>query len=159
MKTRESGMPEEDRWKSFFDPDFVLTELGLAPNSQEVVDVGCGYGTFAIPAARRVTGTVFAIDIDPQMIEACRTKIEKAGLQNIICRQRDFVAEGTGLPDQSADFVMLFNILHAENPMELLKEAYRILVLGGKVGVMHWNYDPTTPRGPSMEIRPRPEQC
>ena len=27
------------------------------------------------------------------------------------------------------------------------------------LGVMHWNYDPTTPRGPSMDIRPRPEQC
>jgi hypothetical protein len=25
--------------------------------------------------------------------------------------------------------------------------------------VIHWNYDPTTPRGPAMEIRPRPEQC
>jgi len=27
------------------------------------------------------------------------------------------------------------------------------------VGVIHWNYDPSTPRGPSMDIRPRPEQC
>ena len=159
MKTRESGMPEEERWNSFFDPDFILMALGLDSNSQRVVDVGCGYGTFSIPAARRVAGTVFAIDIDPQMLEACKTKIEAAGLQNVVCQQRDFVADGTGLPEQSADFVMLFNILHAEDPLDLLKEAHRILTPSGKVAVMHWNYDPTTPRGPSMEIRPRPEQC
>ena len=53
---------------------------------------------------------------------------------------------------------MLFNILHAEDPVGLLRETWRILQSGGKVGVIHWNYDPTTPRGPSMEIRPRPEQ-
>jgi ubiquinone/menaquinone biosynthesis C-methylase UbiE len=54
---------------------------------------------------------------------------------------------------------MLFNILHAEKPEELLKEAYRILKTGGKLGVIHWNYDPETPRGPPIGIRPRPEQC
>ncbi len=29
----------------------------------------------------------------------------------------------------------------------------------GLVGIIHWNYDPETPRGPEMNIRPRPEQC
>jgi ubiquinone/menaquinone biosynthesis C-methylase UbiE len=159
MKTRESGMPEEDRWKSFFDPDLILRELGLDRNSQTVIDLGCGYGTFTLPAARRISGTVYALDIDPQMIDACKTKVEEAEIRNVICQQRDFVADGTGLPDHSADFVMLFNILHAEDPISLLREAYRILVPGGRVGVIHWNYDPTTPRGPSMAIRPRSEQC
>ena len=99
------------------------------------------------------------MDIDPHMVATCQAKVKEAGLHNIICQERDFVALGTGLPDNSADFVMLFNILHAENPIGLLAEAYRILVPGGKVGVIHWNYDPATPRGPSMDIRPRPEQC
>jgi ubiquinone/menaquinone biosynthesis C-methylase UbiE len=159
MKTRESGMPEEERWKSFFDPDFILNELGLDQNYQNVVDLGCGYGTFSIPAAQQIKGKVYAIDIDPMMVAACQAKVEKVGLSNIICQQRDFIADGTGLPDQSVDFVMLFNILHAENPVDLIKETFRILVPGGKVGVIHWNYDPTTPRGPSMTIRPHPEQC
>jgi SAM-dependent methyltransferase len=159
MKTRESGMPEEERWKSFFDPDLILSELGLDRTCQTVVDLGCGYGTFSIPAAQRISGKVFAIDIDLLMVAACQTKAEEVGLSNIIWQQRDFVTDGTGMPDQSADFVMLFNILHAENPVDLIKEVYRILVPGGKVGIIHWNYDPTTPRGPSMNIRPRPEQC
>ena len=152
-------MPDEERWKTFFDPELILSELGLDRSCQTLVDLGCGYGTFAIPAARRIDGTVYAIDIEPGMVAACQAKVEEAGLANVICRQRDFAADGTGLPDSSADYVMLFNILHAETPVDLLNEACRILVPGGRVGVIHWNYDPSTPRGPSMDIRPRPEQC
>lgn len=159
MKTRESGMPEEEMWKSFFNPDFILDELGLDQSSQGVVDLGCGYGTFAIPAARRIHGMVHAMDIDPQMVKTCQAKAKEAGVPNVNCVQRDFVTNGTGLPDNAADFVILFNILHAENPLDLLEEALRILIPGGKVGIIHWNYDPSTPRGPSMDIRPRPEQC
>jgi len=54
---------------------------------------------------------------------------------------------------------MLFNILHAEDPLAILAEAKHILAPGGRVGIIHWNYDETTPRGPSIAIRPRPEQC
>jgi ubiquinone/menaquinone biosynthesis C-methylase UbiE len=54
---------------------------------------------------------------------------------------------------------MLFNILHAEWPTLLLAEAFRVLAPRGTLAVIHWNYDATTPRGPSMDIRPRPEQC
>src|SRR5450759_1549880 len=74
MKTRESGMPDEDRWISFFDPGFILGELGLNQSCQCVVDLGCGYGTFSIPAARRITGTVYAMDINPKMVDACQAK-------------------------------------------------------------------------------------
>ena len=56
-------------------------------------------------------------------------------------------------------WIMLFNILHTKEPEKLLREAYRILQVGGKLGIIHWNYDLTTPRGPPMEIRPKPEQC
>lgn len=159
MKTRESGMPDEERWQSFFDPHAILDALELSPRSQVVVDMGCGYGTFTFPAAQRISGKVYGIDVEPQLIELCKKKSEEDGLSNVTFLQRDFVFEGTGLLDAAADFVMLFNILHAEDPVGLLNEARRILIPGGKVGVIHWNYDPSTPRGPSMEIRPKPEQC
>ena len=159
MKTRESGMPDEEMWQSFFDPEFILTELGFGQDCRSVVDFGCGYGTFAVAAARKITGTVYAFDIESEMISICNRKVEQVGLRNLICQQRDFVSAGTGLPDDSVEYVMLFNILHAENPSGLLGEAYRILAPLGRIGVIHWNYDSTTPRGPSMTIRPRPEQC
>jgi hypothetical protein len=40
-----------------------------------------------------------------------------------------------------------------------LEEAFRVLRNGGTVGIIHWNYDSETPRGPEMSIRPKPEQC
>ncbi|MGH7143425.1 MAG: class I SAM-dependent methyltransferase [Planctomycetota bacterium] len=159
MKTRESGMPAEELWATFFTPAEVLAKLGLTRDCRAAVDFGCGYGTFAIPAAQIVTGTVFTFDIDSAMVTATEAKARAAGLSNVRAEQQDFIANGTGLPDTSVDYVMLFNILHAEEPLVLLQEAHRILVPGGTLGIIHWNYDPTTPRGPSMSIRPRPEQC
>jgi len=159
MKTRESGMPDEGLWSTFFTPEEVLAKLGLTDHCRDVVDFGCGYGTFTIPAARVVRGVVHALDVEPEMVAATMDKATAAGLTNVLSRLGDFVAEGTGLSDASVDYVMLFNILHAEEPLTLLREAFRVLSVGGRLGIMHWRYDPTTPRGPSMSIRPRPEQC
>ena len=159
MKTRESGMPEEEMWQGFFDPDAILRVLKLTPACRDVVEFGCGYGTFTVPAARMVCGTVHALDIEPEMASITRAKAEAKGLRNVRVYVQDFATEGTGLSPASVDYAMLFNILHAERPERLLAEANRVLVPGGLLGIIHWNYDPTTPRGPSMEIRPRPEQC
>ena len=159
MKTRESGMPEEPLWESFFDPRDVLAKLMLPPEAGDVTDFGCGYGTFTIAAARVTAGTVHAFDIDPAMTQATARKAATAGLANVRVEQRDFVAEGTGLPDASIGYVMLFNILHCEQPDTLLRETWRILRDDGRLAIMHWNRDPSTPRGPSMDIRPSPAQC
>ncbi len=159
MKTRESGMPEEEMWREFFDPEMTLQSLKLTRSCRDVVDFGCGYGTFAIPAARIVCGTVHALDIEPDMAGITQARAEREGLHNVRVYVRDFVTEGTGLPPASVDYAMLFNILHAEQPQRLLRESYHVLAPGGLLGITHWNYDPATPRGPSMEIRPHPEQC
>jgi hypothetical protein len=93
------------------------------------------------------------------MVAITERKALAEKLHNVHAKQRDFVADGTGLEAASVNYAMLFNILHAENPVSLLREAWRVLSLTGVVAVIHWNYDPATPRGPSMTIRPRPEQC
>ncbi|MCF7709302.1 MAG: methyltransferase domain-containing protein [Verrucomicrobia bacterium] len=159
MKARESGMPEEELWRTFFSPIETLQALGLRRDMASVVDFGCGYGTFTIPAATFIEGIVHAFDIEPGMIAETRQKAGRAGVTNIHVYTRDFITDGTGLPNASVDYVMLYNILHLEDPIRLLAESYRILCKGGIVGIMHWNYDPSTPRGPSMSIRPKPEQC
>jgi SAM-dependent methyltransferase len=159
MRTRESGMPPEDVWNGFFDAQLVLAKLGLTADHSCVVDFGCGYGTFSVPAARLVGGTVHAVDMDPGALAAVRAKAEAQGLANLEACERDFMEDGCGLPGEAADYALLFNILHAERPDALLREAKRVLKRGGTLAVTHWNYDPSTPRGPSMEIRLRPEQC
>ena len=152
-------MPEEGAWETFFRPESTLDRLQLVDGIGNVVEFGCGYGTFTLPAARRSRGKVFALDIEPEMVAATVGRAEREGVTNVVAAERDFVANGTGLPPASAEYAMLFNILHAEQPLVLLAEAWRVLAPGGLLGIMHWNYDGATPRGPSMDIRPRPEQC
>jgi ubiquinone/menaquinone biosynthesis C-methylase UbiE len=159
MKARESGMPDEQMWDQFFDPDIILKGLGIQNLTGTIVDMGCGYGTFTIPAARMNQGVIYALDIEKKVVITTQEKARKAGLKNVHAIQRDFMTLGTGLTDGSCEYVMLFNILHAEEPLKILAEARRILEPGGRVGVIHWIHDAATPRGPSLDIRPRPEQC
>lgn len=159
MKGRDSGMPGKEVWEGFFNPAEILAVMGLGEDVADAAEFGCGYGTFTIPAAKMIRGVLYAVDIDIEMIAETREEAAKAGLKNINAVPRDFLTEGTGLNNESVDYVMLFNILHIEGPDVLLREAWRILRDGGKLGIIHWNYDASTPRGPSLEIRPKPEQC
>lgn len=159
MKIRESGMPEEVIWREFFNPNNILKTMGVSNEIKGLVEFGCGYGTFTIPAARIINGKVYAIDIEPEMVEFTKRKARENRLINVKTVLRDFVLNGSGFDDASVDYTMLFNILHIDKPEKLLGEAYRILKPNGKLGIIHWNYDSTTPRGPPMEIRPKQEQC
>ncbi|MFC5300081.1 class I SAM-dependent methyltransferase [Azospira restricta] len=160
MKGRESGMPDEAWWASFFEPEGALDRLlDLGRNDGGIVEFGCGYGTFTLPAARRTRGTVVALDIEPALVEAVRGKAERAGLGNVQACVRDFVADGTGLAGGSQAHAMIYNLLHLEAPLALLREAHRNLAPGGTLSVIHWRSDMPTPRGPSLAIRPTPEQC
>ena len=158
MKIRESDMPKEEEWTRFFDAQEILRQFGLNRDVNDVVDFGCGFGTFTIPAAQMISGNICALDIEPEMIRAVKRKARELNLKNVKPILRDFISKGSGVKDSSVDFVLVFNILHLEKPINLLKEANRILIPRGKAGIIHWNYDSTTPRGPQMNIRPKPEQ-
>lgn len=160
MKGRDSGMPEEAYWESFFDPDCIVASLDCAGRgTNRVAEFGCGYGTFTFPAARRTSGEVFTLDIEPELVDLVRARAEREGLRNIRAEVRDLFRDGTGLGDRHMDHAMIYNLLHVEDPVRLLEEARRILRPGGRVSVVHWKHDASTPRGPDLSIRPRPEQC
>lgn len=159
MKGRESGMPDEAYWASFFEADAAVDRLlGLSVEGN-VIEFGCGYGSFTVPAARRTAGAVTALDIEPEMVDCVRRKAVACNLSNIQAEVRDFVAHGTGVATGSQAHAMIFNLLHLEQPVALLREAYRTLQDGGVLSVIHWRSDIPTPRGPSLAIRPTPEQC
>lgn len=160
MKGRDSGMPAEDYWETFFDAAAATPLLlGSQTVSGDIVEFGCGYGSFTIPAARAASGVVTALDIDADMIKTVRQKAAAGKLANIRVEKRDFVANGTGLPTGSQSHAMIYNLLHIEHPEGLLDEARRVLEEGGSLSVMHWRSDIPTPRGPSLDIRPTPDQC
>ena len=54
-----------------------------------MVELGCGYGTFTLPVARRISGVIESEDIEPGMIERTRQRAEAEGLRNVICELRE----------------------------------------------------------------------
>lgn len=158
MRVRDSGMPGEGLWESLFDVDLILDRLGIGSSLTDVAELGCGYGTFTVPTAEMISGTLHTYDIDEAMVARTRERVSCAGLRNVVVERRDVLARGFGLPPASQDGCLLFNILHHDDPVAILAEAARCLRLGGRLFVIHWRHDPDTPRGPDLSIRPRPEQ-
>ena len=116
MKIRDSGMPDETYWESLFDVPLILSRLGIE-RFHDVAELGCGYGTFTIPIAEAISGTLYTFDVEPEMI--ARTKERAAGLP-VVCEQRDVMESGFGV---QVDAALLFNILHCEQPIRLLRHA------------------------------------
>src|SRR5688572_1119718 len=150
MKIRDSEMPDEAYWESLFDVPLILSRMGIE-NCHDVAELGCGYGTFTVPVAKAINGTLYTFDVDPAML--ARTRERLAGLP-VVLERRDVMRFGF---DVHVDCVLLFNILHCEQPVDLLRHAANALNDGGQVLVIHWRYG-DTPRGPSLDIRPRPDQ-
>ena len=152
-------MPEEAYWETLLDVDGILQRLRIGKELQDVVELGCGYGTFSLPVAASISGALRAFDIDAAMVGRTRQRAEERGIRNLLCEQRDVFHDGFGVDAGSQDACLLFNILHCEQPARILQEAARAISGQGSVFVIHWRHDPATPRGPSLDIRPRPEDC
>lgn len=149
-------MPEEAYWESLFDIPLILDRLKIDRAVEHVAELGCGYGTFTLPVARRIRGTAFTFDIDRAMIARTIARAADAGVSNINAAQRDVLATGFELEPECCDAVLLFNILHFPQPEDLVRQAARLLRPGRRVLAIHWRADPLTPRGPPLHLRPTP---
>ena len=114
-------MPPEKAWSGFFNVEKVLDAMAMNSEVRDAADFACGYGTFTIPAAQRIRGIMFALDIDPKMIRSVDEKSSRLGLASVKPMTRDLLRDGSGLANDSMDYVMLFNILHLEDPLILLR--------------------------------------
>ncbi len=157
MKVEDSGMPEETYWNQLFDLEAIVDWLNI-PGNATIVEIGCGYGSFTVPIAMNSGGSIYALDIEPSMIEVSKNNVYKSGLSNVNFILRDVLELGTGLQAESADMVLLFNILHCSENRILLAEASRILRPAGIAAIIHWRKDIPTPRGPANELRPDIDQ-
>jgi SAM-dependent methyltransferase len=156
MKVPESGMPEETYWESLFDIPLILDRMNVTASVENAAEVGCGYGTFSLPVARRIRGTLFTFDIDDAMLARTTSRAAAEGVGNVRSVRRDILASGFGLEPECCDAVLLFNILHFPQSEDLVRKSAEVLRPGGRVLAIHWRSDPATPRGPPMHLRPTP---
>jgi ubiquinone/menaquinone biosynthesis C-methylase UbiE len=116
----------------------TVSRLNLAPG-QAVLDLCCGAGASAIPAAHTVgaTGTVIGIDVAAPLLDAARARAEREGLRNVEFRLAD--ARVTGFPDGSFDAVVcVFGVFFVPDMEAFLAEMWRLVRPGGTLAVTTW---------------------
>lgn len=141
------------------DPIAVLQKAGLKEKMQ-VADLGCGaVGHYVFPAARLVgkDGRVFAVDILKSVLENIEKRAHLENLENIITVWSDLERFGAAkIESSSLDAGMLMNTLfQTKDRTMVLKEAVRLLKVGGKLMVVDWLLT-GAPFGPPIEGRVDP---
>jgi len=119
---------------SLQDPADILKQAGVKPG-HHVLDYGCGPGAYTIAAAKMVTdsGKVYAVDIHPMATKQVESTASRKKLSNIETILTD---RATGLPDESMDVVLLYDILHdLDSPQDILAELHRILKPDGTLSI------------------------
>ena len=116
----------------------TITNLKLQAGAK-VLDVGCGTGASALPAAQAVgkNGFVVGVDLASRLLEQARTKAMAAGLDNVEFRQADMTA--LEYPDGNFDAVVsVFSIFFVPDMESLVRELWRMVRPGGKLAVTTW---------------------
>lgn len=120
----------------------LVKGLGIGP-SMKVLDLGCGDGTTALPAAR-LGADVLGVDIARNLVEAGAKRAAQEKLSN--CRfQEGDASDLKGLENKSFDRVIsMFGAMFAPKPLDVAKEMVRVTKPGGRIVMGNWiPNDPT----------------
>ena len=120
----------------------LVTSLGIT-DGLVVLDLGCGDGTTALPAAR-LGANVLGVDIAANLVAAGNARAESLGLTN--CRfQEGDASDLSELEDDSFDLVVsVFGAMFAPRPFDVAKEFVRVTRTGGRIVMGNWiPNDPT----------------
>lgn len=137
--------PRRNEWQL---PERVLDYL-LLRDGETVADIGAGTGYFSLQFARKVGrgGTVYALDVDEQMIKLIEQRAKKEGLSNIRAKLAPF--ESTGLAKGTADLIFICDTyLFFENRVEYMQRVRESLKKGGRVAIVSFNYKADIPGAP-----------
>src|SRR5213082_2041052 len=120
----------------------LVKTLGIT-DGLEVLDLGCGDGTTALPAAR-LGANVLGVDIAKNLVEAGNKRAEKQGLANCKFQEGD-ASNLSELEDDSFDLVVsIFGAMFAPRPFDVAKEMVRVTRPGGRIVMGNWiPNDPT----------------
>ena len=114
----------------------LVVSLGIEPGMQ-VLDLGCGDGTTALPAAR-LGADVLGVDIASNLVAAGNARAKEAGLPNLKFEEGDASNLG-GLADDAFDLVVsIFGAMFAPRPINVAREMVRVTKPGGRIVMANW---------------------
>lgn len=114
----------------------LVDSLGIGAG-QDVLDLGCGDGTTALPAARS-GAEVLGIDIASNLVAAGRARAAAAGLANLRFEEGD-ASDLAGIADESFDLVLsVFGAMFAPRPLDVAREMVRVTRRGGRIVMGNW---------------------
>jgi SAM-dependent methyltransferase len=143
--------PARDEWQQ---PDRVIAALELRPG-HTVADIGAGTGYFTVRLARAPgVARVFAVDIEPSMVEYVRKRAVKEDLPNVVVVQAG--PDRSNLPEP-VDLVLIVDTFHhIPNRVAYFRELKKSLKPSGRVAIV--DFRKGAPAGPPEEFRFAPEQ-
>lgn len=122
--------------------DALVGKLGFVPG-QKLLDLGCGDGTTAVPAAKR-GADVLGVDVARNLVEAGNARAKELGLSNLRFQEGD-ASDLRDLKDGTFDHVLsVFGAMFAPKPFDVAKEMVRVTKPGGRIVMGNWiPNDPT----------------
>jgi ubiquinone/menaquinone biosynthesis C-methylase UbiE len=138
--------PARDSWQM---PGRVIETLALSPGAS-VADVGAGTGYFSVRLAKAVPqGILYAVDIEPTMLEHVRKRAIGEGLKNLVTVQANATSPSIPKPVDLAIIVDTYH--HLPSRHVYFRELAKSLVAGGRVAIIDFRKD--SPEGPPPEFR------
>lgn len=134
-------------------PPEQLLDLLPLPENGSLLDLGAGSGFLTLPAAKATSGTVYALDLDANLLSVIAARAQEAGLANLKTLQNS--CDNVPLAADSLDAVTALLLLHEVDSLTVtLAESYRLLKSGGHFLALE--YEATEEKdaeGPPPEIR------
>lgn len=150
LSRKVAFLESPERTKSF--PPEALLKLLSIKRTDTILDLGAGTGYLAIPAAQMVDEFVYALDLDPKMLEVLASKAKSENGSNIKLVQGR--TDAIPLPDASIDIVLASLILHEVQPLsETMQQIKRVLREGGQFLCLEYEKTESDSDGPPMQIR------
>lgn len=160
---QNTAQPDRDWWAALWpDPEGTLRDLGI--DGGTLADIACGDGHFTLPAAS-IVDHVYAVDIDPELLDRLESAAAEADVDNIETVEGDARELPSLLPER-VETALIANTFHGVDERTAFADGVRRTLTGdGRFVVINWHDRPSEettvlgePRGPPETLRMPPTE-